>query len=341
MTEAPRVGGGRFLVKSKLGNGSFGDIFAGSDTWHGHRDVAIKLEHVKARHPQLLYEAKVYRVMHGGNKAPPGYPHIHWSGTEGDFNIMVIDLGGPCLEDLFCYCGRQFSLKTTLMVAEQMLRRIEHFHSCYFLHRDIKPENYLMGLEDKAHHLYIVDFGLAKRYYDPRLQQHIPLKEGKPLTGTARYCSANTHVGLEQSRRDDIESIGYVMIYFIRGSLPWQGIRADGGNDGKTARIGEKKLSIPVEYLCRDLPSAFYKYMKYARGLKFEEAPDYDRLHGWLDTLFNAEQLTKDWIFDWVNVRRREVDAAEWSTSSKDDASSSQTTTAGRSAVTFRTSGDP
>jgi serine/threonine protein kinase len=183
--DCPKLANGRFIIKAKLGNGSFGDIFAGVDTWNS-MDVAIKLEHVKARHPQLQYEARVYKLLHASGQAI-GIPNMYWAGTEGDYHAMVMDLCGPCLEDLFTYCGRIFTMKTTLQLADQLLHRIQHMHTHHFLHRDIKPENFVMGTGSRAHHVNIVDFGLSKRFFDPKLHQPLPYKEGKPLTGTARY----------------------------------------------------------------------------------------------------------------------------------------------------------
>lgn len=139
---------------------------------------------------------------------------------------MVMDMLGQSLEELFRKCGRRFSLKTVLMLADQMIQRVEYIHSRLYLHRDIKPDNFLMGVGKRQHYVYTVDFGLTKRYRDPKTGQHIPYKDGKSLTGTARYASLNTHLGIEQSRRDDLECLGFVLIYFLKGGLPWQGVKA-------------------------------------------------------------------------------------------------------------------
>ncbi|KAH8620959.1 Protein kinase domain [Trypanosoma vivax] len=191
-----------------------------------------------------------------------GIPNVLYHGVEGEFNVMVIDLLGPSLEDLFSFCGRRLSLKTTLMLAEQMIARVEFVHSKGIIHRDIKPDNFLMGTGKKGHHVYIIDFGLAKKYRDTRTHQHIPYREGKSLTGTARYCSINTHIGIEQSRRDDLEAIGYILMYFLRGSLPWQGLKAHTKQD-KYARISEKKQTTSIETLCKGFPAEFAACLHY------------------------------------------------------------------------------
>lgn len=206
-----------------------------------------------------------------------GIPQIYYFDSEGDYNIMVMEMCGPSLEDVFNYCHRRFSLKTVLMIADQLLHRIQYFHEKGFVHRDIKPENFVLGCGPKAHILYIIDYGLSKLYWEVKKNSHIPFAEGRPLTGTARYCSANVHRGYEQSRRDDLESIGFLFIYFLRGSLPWQGIQAK-DQQLKTIKIGETKIATPLEELCKGMPKEFLKYCQYCRALTFTQKPDYDYL---------------------------------------------------------------
>jgi len=138
-------------------------------------DVAIKLETIRTRHPQLLRETKIYRSLHGS----VGVPAVRWYGVEGDYNVMVMDLLGKSLEDLFNECGRRFTLKTVLMIAEQLLMRLEYIHTRCYIHRDIKPDNFLMGRGNRQKVVFIIDFGLAKMYRDPRTHRHIPYREGK------------------------------------------------------------------------------------------------------------------------------------------------------------------
>jgi serine/threonine protein kinase len=294
--------GGKYRLGRKIGSGSFGDIFLGTNV-QTHEEVAIKLESVKSKHPQLLYESKVLRILQGGDSV--GIPCVRWYGTEGDYNIMILDLLGPSLEDLFNFCSRKFSLKTVLMLAEQMLSRIEYCHSKNFIHRDIKPDNFLMGLGKKANQVNIIDFGLAKRYRDPKTHQHIPYRENKNLTGTPRYASINTHLGIEQSRRDDLEALGYILVYFCRGSLPWQGIRALNKKQ-KYDKISEKKMSTPFEILCKGFPQEFPMYLNYVRGLRFDDKPDYGYLRRLFRDLFVREGFQYDYVFDWTILKYQE-----------------------------------
>jgi len=191
-----------------------------------------------------------------------GIPHIRFYGVERDYHCLVMDLLGPSLEDLFNFCSRRFTMKTVLMLADQMIGRIEYIHVKNFIHRDIKPgmpvliresrgrggimrsiititDNFLMGIGRHCNKLFIIDFGLAKKYRDSRTRIHIPYRDNKNLTGTARYASINAHMGIEQSRRDDMESLGYVLMYFNRGNLPWQGLKA-ANKKQKYEKISEK-----------------------------------------------------------------------------------------------------
>lgn len=251
VSKSNNIVGVHYKLLRKIGEGSFGVIFEGINLLN-NQAVAIKFESRTSESPQLKDEFRSYKILAGNE----GIPNVYYYGTENSHNILVIDLLGPSLEDLFDVCGRQFSIKTVAMVAKQMLYRIQTVHENSLVYRDIKPDNFLVGhiINDNkqiavthsktnphpATQIYIIDFGMAKYYRDPETLQHIPYKEKRSLSGTARYMSIHTHLGHEQSRRDDLESLGNVFMYFLRGSLPWQGLRAQ-TNKQKYKKIGEKK----------------------------------------------------------------------------------------------------
>eukprot|EP00826_Nyctotherus_ovalis_P065653 TRINITY_DN9654_c0_g2_i4.p1 TRINITY_DN9654_c0_g2~~TRINITY_DN9654_c0_g2_i4.p1 ORF type:complete len:301 (+),score=73.87 TRINITY_DN9654_c0_g2_i4:426-1328(+) len=211
---------------------------------------------------------------------------------------MVMDLLGLSLEGLFSLCKQRFSLKTILIIADQTLQRIEYMHSKNFLHRDIKPDNFLIGAGHKQHLIYIIDLGLAKRFQDPKTGDHIPYKDGKNLTGTARYASLNTHLGIEQSRRDDMESLGFMLMYFVRGSLPWQGMRGKTKQE-KYAAIKDRKINTSIQTLCEGYPEEFAAYLNYCRQLKFTEKPDYASLKKLFKELYIRSGYANDYMYDW------------------------------------------
>ncbi|XP_031284371.1 casein kinase 1-like protein 6 isoform X2 [Pistacia vera] len=251
--------GGKFKLGRKIGSGSFGELYLGVNIQTGE-EIAVKLEPVKTKHPQLHYESKLYMLLQGGT----GIPHLKWFGVEGDYNIMVIDLLGPSLEDLFNYCNRKFTLKTVLMLADQLINRVEYMHSRGFLHRDIKPDNFLMGLGRKANQVYIIDYGLAKKYRDLQTHKHIPY------------------------------------------SLPWQGLKA-GTKKQKYDKISEKKVSTPIEVLCKSYPSEFVSYFHYCRSLRFEDKPDYSYLKRLFRDLFIREGFQFDYVFDWTVLKYPQI----------------------------------
>ncbi|POV95006.1 hypothetical protein PSTT_16531, partial [Puccinia striiformis] len=250
----------------------------------------------KSDAPQLRDEYRTYKILAGS----PGVPQVYYFGQEGLHNILVIDLLGPSLEDLFDMCGRKFSVKTVVMTAKQMLTRVQTIHEKNLIYRDIKPDNFLIGRPGTkaANVVHVVDFGMAKQYRDVKTKQHIPYRERKSLSGTARYMSINTHLGREQSRRDDLEAL-HVFMYFLRGGLPWQGLKA-ATNKQKYEKIGEKKQSTAIKELCENFPEEFGIYLNYVRKLGFEETPDYDFLRELFTKVLKNTGEAEDGVYDWM-----------------------------------------
>ncbi|KAA6381023.1 MAG: putative Casein kinase I [Streblomastix strix] len=295
MSKVPSIVGGHYKLGEKIGAGSFGDIYRG--TLSGtEEEYAIKLEPLNARIPQLMYESKLYKHFAGGS----GIPSVKWSGIEGSYSVMVMDLLGSSLEDLSTDAPRnRFTLKTTILLAEQILQRLEYIHNRNYIHRDIKPDNFLMGVGKRKNVVYLIDFGLAKRFIDSNTNIHIPFRTGKGLTGTVRYASINAHKGFEQSRRDDLEAVGYMLIYFLLGQLPWQGLKIE-NKTAKFRAICDLKTNIPLETLCKGCPNEFVQYLQYVRNLQFEQAPDYFFLRRLFQTLFLRSGFKRNREFDWT-----------------------------------------
>ena len=304
-----------FVLLTKIGHGSFGEIIL-SYSLNENIEVIIKKEKKtkNQRTSPLHNELKTYQTLLdisntmdiSGLKSIPqleiqGLPKFYGFGEKPDYYYLIQDFLGPNLGQLLNYCGkRKFTLGTICLIAMQILNRIEYIHKRHYLHRDIKPENFLIGNEENTNTIYLIDFGLAKRFKDNKTNQHIPYREGRQFIGTARYASINAQLGLEQSRRDDLMSIGYILIYLLKGFLPWQGIK---GKD-KINKLVQKKIQMPNDVLCNGLPNEFLHYLNYCKNLKFEERPDYDFLKGLFGKLLglvitNFNLRRNEIIFDW------------------------------------------
>ncbi len=223
-------------------------------------------------------------------------------GYNSQYNILIMELLGPSLENLFQKLNKKFSIKTTCMLGIQMIDRIEYIHSRKILHRDIKPDNFVIGRGKNSHIVYILDFGLSKKYWSSRQNKHISFCRNKKLTGTARYASINALSGCEQGRRDDLESIGYIIMYFVRGSLPWQGLKVNKKED-RYKKICDKKKATSAKELCSGYPKEFETFVNYTRNLKFMEIPDYEYLRNLLKTIIKNEHKEIDFYYDWCNTK--------------------------------------
>ena len=279
----------KYKCTKKLGEGSFGLIFKGE---YNNENYALKFEHKNSIN-LLENEANIMIYLKG-----PNIPYIKYFGTTENYNILIMQLLGRSLEDIFEE-RKYFTLKSVCMIAPQMISVLEFIHNKHIVHRDIKPDNFLMGLDDLSQYVYLLDFGLAKKYRSSSTLVHYPMVNKKKLTGTARYASINALKGNEQSRRDDLEALGYVLMYLLRGSLPWQGLQAK-TKEERYKKILKKKIDITSYDLCIGFPSEFEKYIEYTRNLQYTEDPKYDILKGLFKKVMKRESFKLDYIYDWT-----------------------------------------
>ena len=290
-----------YMLGRRLGNGSFGEVFEGTDV-KTRKPVAIKIEPINNEASQILkHEYGVYRDIY---QSGCDLAQIYYFGIEDDYNVMVMDALGKSMSELLAQCGGKFSLKTTLMIGDQMISRLEYVHDKCYVHRDLKPENFLVGMGYCTNKIYLIDYGLAKRYRQD--DKHISFKAGNKLVGTARYASVNSHLGIRLSRRDDLESLLYILVYFLKGMLPWQNLKYKDKND-KYQAILRVKATITPQTLCTQLvegasatvDKTFQLFMEHVKSLDFVARPDYHYLRSLLRDLMHACGYQYDLSFDW------------------------------------------
>jgi len=286
--------GKHYKLGNHIGAGAFGEIYSATNILTG-KQVAVKLEPLNAEHPQLAYEARVYERMDGKE----GIPRVYYFGREGAYHILVMDLLGESLEDLFNVCRRRFSLQTTLVLAEKMLNVLERVHDEGFVHRDLKPDNFLIGGTSDPEGVYLVDFGLSKCFWNPDTNSHIPYRTGKHLTGTPRYASIKNHRGCEQSRRDDLEALGYILVYFLKGELPWQNIKGKSKRVRYNKMMESKRDALHRTSLSEGLPVEFETYFQYVGDLGFSDRPDYRYMRRLFQGLYNRCGYSESPRYDW------------------------------------------
>ncbi|KAK8888966.1 hypothetical protein M9Y10_033707 [Tritrichomonas musculus] len=289
-----RVFGGRYALIKKIGAGSFGEIYYGEDRKTG-KGVAIKIEQLKTQVPQLSAESKIYSILSGGVNVCK----LYYFGIEIKTCAMVIDFLGKSLESARIECGGKLSVKTVLMLADQMISSVQFLHCCNLIHRDIKPDNFMMGVNDTSNQIFLIDFGLAMFYRDPKTNNHIPYSEHNSFAGTARYASISSLRGIGPSRRDDLEALAYVWAYLLRGSLPWMNVVAN-SLQAKYSQIVSVKAKITPELLFDGFPSEFADYLKEVRALKFQDEPNYAKYRKMFRDSLEKLGCIYDYQYDWV-----------------------------------------
>ena len=286
-----------------IGKGGFGKVYFGKDKI-SQEQVAIKIEEENnninnnINFSYLLNEYKVYETLKGYNHIPKIYDCF----KKDNNNYLVMEILGPSLESTFKKYNKKFSLSTVLNIGLQILDILEYIHSKNIIHKDIKPDCFLIGNNDKSK-IFIIDFGFSTNYIDPNLNLHYPLMVGS-FVGSYKFTSFNSIVlGYNKSRRDDIESLAYMLIYFLKGSLPWD-------NKVNKADIQNKRRKISIEMLCLNVPIEIKQFLSYAYNLKFIEKPDYNYLRNLLTNCAKNNNLTLtknnyDWILN-ENIEKLE-----------------------------------
>ena len=283
----------KYLIISKIDEGSFGSIYLSKNILTKEK-VAVKIESRKIEGPLLEREAYILFYLRG-----PGLPQVKTFGKTKDFFVLIQTLLGPSLATLLDKYSIKFTMKDICMLSIQMIERLEYIHSKNFIHRDIKPQNFLIGISDPDK-LYLIDFGLAKKYRSKK-GKHITFSLNNNITGTPRYCSINGLRGAQQSRRDDLESLFYVITYFFRGNLPWQNLKIKSRNQ-RFRKINQLKKNVNYKTLCENLPSELFNFGIYVKHLKFEDEPNYNYMKNCFYSILRKINARNDNKFSWLNI---------------------------------------
>jgi len=284
----------KFKVIKRVGKGSFGNIYL---VVYNNKLYAMKLEDIN-KEDYFVLEKELFLMSH---LYGPRIPYVKSFGNYGLYNVLIMEILGKSLEDIKSILpSKKMSIPCVCKLSYQMLQILEHIHKKSFIHRDIKPENFVMGLGSNSKFLFMIDFGFATTYRDPNTLAHAPFQKDVDIIGTPRFCSINTLKGFTQSRRDDIESLGYVIIYIAKGTLPWASIKSD-NQEGLYNRILEVKSETTPEKLCKGLPPQFLEYINYARRMTFEQEPDYKYLRNLFLTALQNYGGKMDYCYDWDN----------------------------------------
>jgi len=299
------------MSSKQLGSGDYGAVYEGVMVSTGEK-VAVKCEPIDVPEKERLLERE--KVVLNELRGATGVPRVMWFGRDGGNHVLVMELVGRTVESLYLYCQQRFSLKTVLLLADQLIARMEAMHRKGILHGDVKPDNMAMGRGPKANEVYLLDFGLARYYRDAMTLIHHPPEYGAGKTGNYRYSSLRSHAGdVAPSRRDDLESLAYVLIMLIKGSLPWQRLWAERKDQPKYAKMSEGefmatvKRKTPTEILCAGLPKEFSDFVNTVRTLEFDEKPNYDGYRKIFRKLFDENKFSHDLRWDWV-VRQEKQD---------------------------------
>ena len=291
--------GKKYKTCELIGNGSFGEIYKCKNI-ETKQNLAIKLERIDANYPQLENEYNVYKELQGEEHVPKIYDF----GSTKTHKYLVMDALGSSIDCAFDDCGQKFSPKTVLMLAAQMITCVETLHRHKYIHRDIKPDNFIMGLGEKSRTVLIIDMGLSKRYVTDD-NEHVPMLDGRGFSGTVRYASINALMGITPSRRDDLEALGYVWVFLMKGKLPWSYLEKEKNLPNRYMQYAECKKKHVLTDLCDGLPQELKMYFRTVLQLEFEEEPDYSFLRSIVIQALANYGTKIDFVYDWTKKSSR------------------------------------